>query len=276
MSPPKAIRAPRCAIGTAIESAPSREGALAGAAASPPRPPRGGVQAASLGEATMVLLRRIRAVVTGDRAGAGGAVRRRPARGSAARAAPRDGDEAAVLDLLARGDRGAALRLLMIRYDEAIYRFCMRIVKDEAHAEDVCQTVFLQAYENLATFAGESSLRTWLFAIAKYRSLDKMRALGREAAHFEFDEELHDEAAGSRADAHEMVEASLDVNTLSDCLERCLSAEERHYISLHYQQDLSYEEMSDLFGKKADTLRACVARALVKLRRHLEKRGVQY
>jgi RNA polymerase sigma-70 factor, ECF subfamily len=224
----------------------------------------------------MALLRRVRSVVTGDRARAGGATRRRPARALAAPVALRDGDETAVLDLLARGDRGAAFELLMNHHGEAIYRYCLRIVKDDAHAEDVRQTVFLQAYENLATFAGESSLRTWLFAIAKYRSLDKMRALGRESAHVEFDDELLDEAVGRRAGPHEMVEVSLDVSTLSDCLERCLSAEERHYISLHYQEGLSYEEMSDLFGKKADTLRACVARALVKLRRHLEKRGVQY
>lgn len=224
----------------------------------------------------MALLRRIRAMVTGDRARAVGTMQRRPAHGLAAPAALYDGDETMVLDLLARGDRATAFKILMHHHGDAIYRFCLRIVKDEAHAEDLRQIVFLQAYENLATFAGESSLRTWLFAIARYRSLDKMRALGRESAHVEFDDERLDEVVGRRAGPHEMVEVSLDVSALSDCLERCLSAEERHYISLHYQEGLSYEEMSDRLGKKADTLRACVARALVRLRRHLERRGVQY
>lgn len=183
--------------------------------------------------------------------------------------------EGAVLDLVRSGQRRAALTLLMATYGQAVYAFCLRIVKDQAHAEDVRQWVFLQAYEGLASFAGDSSLRTWLLSIAKFRSLDTLRALRREAARLTPDDGLVDEA-DVEPDPSESSDAARLRDALSAGLEGCLSAEDVRIVLMRYRDGLSYEEIGAALGKKPDTLCARVARALPKLRRFLQRRGIDF
>jgi RNA polymerase sigma-70 factor, ECF subfamily len=205
------------------------------------------------------------------------AVERRPppSRARVAEAARGGPSDTAVLDRMKRGERRAALELLIEAHGDVVYAFCLQNLKDPVRAEDVRQRVFLKAYESLPSFAGESSLRTWLLGIARYRSLDALRALRREAARFVFDDELLAETAASGPDPHELGGAGRAKGALERCLETCISDEERQLVLLHYRDGLSYEEMSALFGKKPDTLRARVARALPKLRRGLEGCGLE-
>lgn len=185
----------------------------------------------------------------------------------------REEADAAVLDLVRRGDLPSALTLLMKKHGDAVHAFCLRFVKDAALAEDVRQKVFLQAYEGLSKFGAASSLRTWLLGIAKNRSLDALRALRREAGRFLSDDELVAEALEGGPGPGEQVADARTRGALEACLDECLSPEEKAYVLLHYRDGLSYEEMSALLGKKPDTLRARVARALPRLRKCLEKKG---
>src|SRR4051812_8974508 len=73
---------------------------------------------------------------------------------------------------LAQGDRRRALTLLMDRYGEHIYRFAYQMTRDGTVADDVRQQVFVEAYRDLGAFERRSSLRTWLFGIARHRCLD--------------------------------------------------------------------------------------------------------
>ncbi len=186
----------------------------------------------------------------------------------------RDDADAAVLELVERGDHRAALALLMKRHGDAVYAFCLRIVRDVALAEDVQQKVFLQAHEGLSKFGGASTLRTWLFGIAKNRSLDALRASRREAGRVLSDDDLLAEAIEGGPGPGEWFASARERGALEECLDSCVSAEEKAFVLLHFRDGLTYEEMSALLGKKADTLRARVARALPKLRRCLEKKGV--
>ncbi|HEU4536625.1 MAG TPA: sigma factor-like helix-turn-helix DNA-binding protein, partial [Polyangiaceae bacterium] len=76
------------------------------------------------------------------------------------------------------------------------------------------------------------------------------------------------------ADPGEAAERGRAQSALRGGLEACVSAEDRRLIQWHYQEGQSYEEMGARLGRKPDTLRARVARALVRLRRHLEAQGV--
>jgi len=79
-----------------------------------------------------------------------------------------DADRALALRL-ARGERGAAERLLAEHVDQ-VYEFVHYRVGGDVHAaEDVVQETFLAAFEGIAGFDGRSSLRTWLCGIAKNR-----------------------------------------------------------------------------------------------------------
>jgi RNA polymerase sigma-70 factor, ECF subfamily len=179
-----------------------------------------------------------------------------------------------VLDLLRRGKVSAAIEVLFKVEGEAVYAFCRRIVRDDAQAEDVRQKVFLQAYQGMSRFAGESSLRTWLLGIAKFRSLDALRVQHREQGHATFDEAPPVDAMASGAAPADEIERDRLQRMLEACLVRCVSAEDRRLLHLHYHEGLSFEEMGARLGRKPDTLRARVARALPRLRRCLLRQGV--
>ena len=65
--------------------------------------------------------------------------------------------------------------LLMRRYNERIYRAVRSILRDEARVEDVMQTAYLRAFEQLATFQARSSFATWLTRIAINEALAEQR-----------------------------------------------------------------------------------------------------
>jgi RNA polymerase sigma-70 factor, ECF subfamily len=186
------------------------------------------------------------------------------------------GDEGSVRTLIERGEHRAALVLLMGAYGDVVYAFCLRIVKDAALAEDVRQKVFIQAYQGMSKFAGLSSPRTWLLGIAKFRSLDALRSLRREAAWCWAEDDALNVAADGDDDPGAFLESERAKRALEACLEACVSADEKSLILMRYRDELSYEEMSERLGEKADTLRARVARALVKLRRGLEPRDLRF
>jgi RNA polymerase sigma factor (sigma-70 family) len=113
-------------------------------------------------------------------------------------------------------------------------------------------------------------LRTWLLGIARYRSIDALRTSQRETRRVTAEGDLLARFADEAHDPDVSVKIARAKSALEVCLERCISAEERSLILLHYRDGLSYEAMSVMLGRKADTLRARAARALVKLRRGLE------
>lgn len=182
----------------------------------------------------------------------------------------KDGD---VLDLIKRGDDRGAVELLAKRHGAVVYAFCLRLLKDRARAEDVSQQAFLQAHRAIATFAGEASPLTWLLGIAKNRAIDELRADRREAGRVTPDDALLDEAVEGAPGPGEQIEDARANDALEACLESCLSPADKFLVLLHFRDGLSYEEMGRLLGKKADTLRARVARAMPKLRRCLEEKG---
>ena len=86
-------------------------------------------------------------------------------------------DERTDLDLIARWKAGEqrAATLLVERHARAVARFVTSIgARDDV--EEVVQDTFVRAFASLDGFRGESSLRTWLFTIARRLVLDRRRA----------------------------------------------------------------------------------------------------
>ena len=52
--------------------------------------------------------------------------------------------------------------LLMKRYNERLYRVGMSIINDDSEVEDVMQSAYIKAYENLRQFSFKSNFATWV------------------------------------------------------------------------------------------------------------------
>ena len=77
-----------------------------------------------------------------------------------------------------RREYRAALEALAQVYQHAVTRFCAGMLGEEG--EDVAQQVFLGAYMAMPRFRGASSIRTWLFAIARNQCRKALRERQRQ------------------------------------------------------------------------------------------------
>ena len=84
-------------------------------------------------------------------------------------------DERELIASILRKDRKAAARLVAGHID-AVYAYVRHRLTPLADlVDDVVQDVFLAALNGLSAFAGRSSLRTWLLAIARHKIEDIYR-----------------------------------------------------------------------------------------------------
>jgi len=124
-----------------------------------------------------------------------------------------------------------AFDLFYNRYAQIIFNLCVRILKDEAEAQDVLQEILLQIWRDAARFDPErASVKTWLFTIARSRVLDRYRS--RKAATGRLEEQ--GDAVIQQAPAKENLEdASLMQQYVRAALAR-LSRDQRIVLELSY------------------------------------------
>lgn len=174
-----------------------------------------------------------------------------------------------VLGLVRSGDVTAALRWLMQRHGASVYRYCREALRDATLADDVHQQVFIAVFRDLPRFAGRSTVRTWLFAIARNRVLDAVKARGRVRVRIE-------EAEVAEAlDPRPLPDDLVDDLRLREALVASLGELDEHVrtaVLLHYQQGFTFDEMAEICGEKPGTLGARVARALPRLRASIQSR----
>jgi len=157
----------------------------------------------------------------------------------------------------------------MQRHGTSVYRYCREALRDRALAEDVQQQVFIAAFRDLPRFSGRSSVRTWLFAIARHRVLDAVKARRRSRSH------VDSEDAVDLPDPRPSPGERLDDVRLREALVTCLQKLAPHVVTavlLRFQQGFTFEEMADVCREKPGTLQAQVARALPSLRTCIETR----
>ena len=186
--------------------------------------------------------------------------------------APRPPDpDRDVIALVRRGEVTRALALLMTRHGRPIYRYCCEELHDTALAEDVQQQVFVAAFHSLPHFEGRSSLRAWLFGIARHRVLDAVKLRGRDRARLV---QAADEPAIT-FDARLSPGEALDELRLREALRAELARlpePVRTAIVLQYQHGLSIAEIAKVLHEKPGTISARVLRALPVLHEQIAAR----
>lgn len=174
-----------------------------------------------------------------------------------------------MVDLVRASNLDAALRILMRRHGDAVYRYCRESLRDASLAEDVQQRVFIEVHRDLRRYAGRSTLRSWLFGVVRHRVIDAAKARRRRET------PLEQRAPTDVPDSSPTAAERLDDARLSHALLRCLDDVGEHVreaLLLRYQQGLTFEEMAEVCGEKAGTLQARVSRALPVLRDCIERR----
>jgi len=170
---------------------------------------------------------------------------------------------------IACGDR-AAMQVLFGRHHVRIFRFGLRLVRNEQVAEDLVSEVFLDVWRQAGKFEGRSSVSTWLLAITRFKALSALRRRK--------DAELDDEAAAAIEDPSDGPELAVQKKDTSDVLRKCLeglSPDHREIVDLVYYHEKSVEEVANIVGIPENTVKTRLFYARKKLADLLQAAGVQ-
>jgi RNA polymerase sigma-70 factor, ECF subfamily len=133
------------------------------------------------------------------------------------------------------------MRALFARYRVKVYRWLLRLVDDEALAEDLLSEVFLDVWRHAASFEARSSLSTWLLAIARYKALSARRR--------RTDAESDEATVSTVPDTGDDPEVTLQKKNRAEALRRSLprlSPQHREVIDLAYYHGKSVKEIAEI------------------------------
>ncbi|MCS6995874.1 MAG: sigma-70 family RNA polymerase sigma factor [Casimicrobiaceae bacterium] len=176
----------------------------------------------------------------------------------------------ALLAAVAQGDE-SALKQLHDRHAAALFRFVDRLLDDRGAAEDVVVETFFDVWRLAGSFQSRSSVRTWIFGIARHKALDQLRARGRLPEPVE--EESAEEVPDPAATPFERLLAQQSAERLSDCVD-ALSEPLREAFWLHVVDGLKLRELAELLSIPENTAATRVHHAKRRLRECLERSGV--
>ena len=174
----------------------------------------------------------------------------------------------ALIGRIASGDR-LAMQVLFARHHVRVYRFVLRLVRDESAAEDLISEVFLDVWRQAGRFEGRSAVPTWLLAIARFKALTALRRKPDEA--------LDEEKAEAIEDQSDDPEIVLSKKYKSAAIRKCLtglSAEHREIIDLVYYHEKSVEEVAAIVGIPENTVKTRMFYARKRLSELLKAAGV--
>ena len=149
------------------------------------------------------------------------------------------------------------------RYAQIIFNLCVRILRDEAEAQDVLQEIFLQIWRDAERFdASRASVKTWLFTIARSRSLDRYRS--RKTVRDRLEDQTEDQLQ-QIPDQADLQGASVSQQYVLGALAQ-LSPEQRLVLELSYYEGLTQEEIAERLKEPLGTIKSRIRAALIKLR----------
>jgi RNA polymerase sigma-70 factor, ECF subfamily len=173
-----------------------------------------------------------------------------------------------LIGLIAQNDKDA-MRTLFARHHVKVFRFVLRMVNNEATAEDVVNEVFLEVWRNASRFEGRSQVTTWILGIARFKALTALRQHTYD--------ELDDEVAESIEDLSDDPEAAEHKKQCSALLQDCikqLSPAHREVVDLVYYHQQTIEDVAAIIGVPPNTAKTRLFYARKHIAELMAARGV--
>ncbi len=171
-----------------------------------------------------------------------------------------------ILEQFRSGNRDAAFKRLVEIHGKAMYNTALFTLNDEALAQDATQDAFIKIYRGLGRFRGTAQLSTWMYRIVKNVCYDYLRKHRPEGLDEEFDSEmLADPVAANPETGYQ---SGWRHAQLRRAVGR-LPEKQRLAVTLHYFQDLGYEEVAAVMDMPLGTVKSYIHRAKAALARAL-------
>jgi RNA polymerase sigma-70 factor (ECF subfamily) len=180
------------------------------------------------------------------------------------------------LMLACKEDSGEALEELYRRYHRQVYYFICRNYGRREQAEDIAQEVFLRVFRGRKAYEPTARFTVWLFRIVRNLCIDESRRywnrnVSREAETIFEEGQISplDLVADEERDARRQIDEERDLKTIKDAI-ALLSPEQREVIVMNKFHGLSYQEIGDIIGSNAESVKQKAYRAHLRLRELLK------
>jgi RNA polymerase sigma factor (sigma-70 family) len=162
-----------------------------------------------------------------------------------------------------------AFSFIVDRHKDKAYNLAFRICGNHEDAEEIAQDSFLKVYKSLRGFKMKSSFSTWLYRIVYNTAISKVRIKKKGVLSLEdFPADATDFIGNNTSE--EEAEKEYRSSLLSFALQK-INEDERGLISLHYYEDMSIEEISDITGISKSNVKVRMFRARQKMLEIIEK-----
>ncbi len=167
-----------------------------------------------------------------------------------------------------------AFKTIVDEYQNMVYNTCLAIVKSEEDAEDIAQEVFVQVYQSIKSFKGESKLSTWIYRIATTKSLDHERKKKRKKR-FGFVKSIFGEDSEIIINPPDFNHPGVALDKKENAAKLFKAIDElpenqRIAFLLNKVEGLSYQEVSQVLQVSVSSIESLLHRAKNNLRKILE------
>ncbi len=182
-------------------------------------------------------------------------------------------DERTLVEQLKQGNE-TAFKNIVETWQNMVYNTAMGIVQNAEDAEDIAQETFVQVYQSIGSFKGESKFSTWLYRITIAKALDHERRKKRKKR-FAFVKSLFGEESQvvvHPPDFHHpgvIMDKKEDAAVLFQAIAQ-LPENQKVAFTLHKVDGLSYQEVSEVMNTSVSSVESLMHRAKTNLKKKLE------
>ena len=181
--------------------------------------------------------------------------------------------EKELIEKLKSGDE-ATFKDIVIHNQSRVLNTCFRFVNNKEDAEDIAQEVFVEVYNSIVSFRGDSKLATWIYRIAVTKSLDFVRKKKRKKRFgqikqiFGAKDEAENLVVNGNSDPQQKMESEERANVWKKTIDT-LAENQQVAITLSKYEGLSYKEISEVMGTTVSAVESLIHRGMKNLKKKL-------
>ncbi len=177
-----------------------------------------------------------------------------------------------IIDDILNGDKDLFSKIVE-KYKDRIYRLCISHLKDPFPAEDVTQEIFIKIYKSLPTFKGKSSFSTWVYSIAYFTCIDKLRKTSKNRL-VSLDHLMEKEKERFDIRDSDSFTDRIEDREIIKQVEERMPDKYMSILHLKITHNYSYREISEITGISINSVKGRLKRArkkFIKIYRHFNK-----
>jgi RNA polymerase sigma-70 factor (ECF subfamily) len=174
---------------------------------------------------------------------------------------------------LRRGDLDA-LSALVARYQNRLYRYLLRIVREQADAEDLFQQTWVRVAERIGQYDAQRNFDAWLFSVARNLAIDHLRRVRPDSLDEPISSDIEGETKAARLVSKERpaVDGLLERERAGqiEIAMGELPVSYREVLTLRFEEEMKIEDIARVLQIPLSTVKSRLRRSLEQMRQSIE------